>query len=1139
MCETRKSSLLGKITVLVVICCCCLPAQGQYGGGTGEPNDPYLIYTAEQMNTVYWYQDKHFLLCADIDLSAYTGTAFKIIGTHWSNAFSGTFDGNGHTISNFTYDSNDKDYIGLFRYVDVGGEIKDLGLIEPNVDVGTGKYAGILAGRNYGTVTNCYIEGGSISGSRIVGGMVGINSGYAPAKGIIFNCYSTASVSGDDYIGGLAGSNLGTITNCYATSNVSGSEKVGGLVGRNYYSLITNCYSTGSVIGNWTVGGLVGLNFYGKVLGCCWDIQTSGQATSDGGTGKTTDQMQELNTYLYWGACGNEGVWTIDEGNDYPRLFWQNLPGVPIDTYGPVYGGGSGTEADPYLISTAEQFQTIGLIPCDWDKHFLLCADIDLSDFSGTEFNISGYYKEWNSPDNRPFAGVFDGNGHRISNFSYTSTNTHNIGLFGYVTGEIKNLGLVVPDVNAGTGRYVGSLVGRLDYGTVNKCYVKGGSVAGRYDVGGLVAYNNRGNISNCYATVSVEANEIVGGLVGNNGEGVILRCYSAGSVMGDEDAGGLVGKNSGAVGLSYWDIETSGHLQGDAGEGKSTAEMKSISNYQGWGCGEVWTIDDGVDYPRLAWENAAGIVIEDEPRYYGGGSGTESDPYLIYTAEQLNTIGRYPADLDCHFRLMADIDMSGARFNIIGYGAAFSGIFDGDGHVVRNVYYYQSYGGYMGLFSCVSAGGEIRNLGLEYVGVHAVNYVYIGGLVGYNSGTITNCYIIGGSEGYECVGCLIGYNHYGTITGCYSRGGVSGDSWIGGLVGYNHMGTISDCNSRARVSGPYNDDDADYDECFVAGGLVGMNTGMISNCRATISVWNGGEMVGGLIGENYKGTISNCYSTGGIECYELAGGLVGFNRNGPISECYSTTYVGGYVDIGGLTGSNSGSITNCYATGGVEGHRFVGGLAGGSSGPITNCYATGSVSGDNDVGGLVGYNKSGEITNSFWDIETSGQTSSAGGTGLPTDQMQIMSTFTDAGWDFIGETFNGIEDIWFIGQQDYPRLWWEGMQVPMKLTPGTLNCRSKGNWVKANLTLPEGFTIADVDLDRPAVLHRFGFQSLPLHVSVTKNKLVEIEASFERQALCSLTGDLPDELTVAGFLADGNIFLGTSTVRIIHPGMK
>jgi hypothetical protein len=86
---------------------------------------------------------------------------------------------------------------------------------------------------------------------------------------------------------------------------------------------------------------------------------------------------------------------------------------------------------------------------------------------------------------------------------------------------------------------------------------------------------------------------------------------------------------------------------------------------------------------------------------------------------------------------------------------------------------------------------------------------------------------------------------------------------------------------------------------------------------------------------------------------------------------------------------------------------------------------------------------------------------------------------------------------------------------------------------------LPQGFTVADVNSDRPAVLHSFGFESAPLYVFVNKDKVVEIEAAFEREAVCSPAGDWPQALTVAAFLADGNIFLGTSNVRIIHPGMK
>ncbi len=314
---------------------------------------------------------------------------------------------------------------------------------------------------------------------------------------------------------------------------------------------------------------------------------------------------------------------------------------------------------------------------------------------------------------------------------------------------------------------------------------------------------------------------------------------------------------------------------------------------------------------------------------------------------------------------------------------------------------------------------------------------------------------------------------------------------------------------------------------------------------------------VGALAGGSLSSTISCAWSSGVVigtsPDQHYVGGLIGFSygANSLVYKCCSSANVHAISDFypanraGGLAGGNGqGSIMiDCYATGDVSGKSKIGGLVsdntyGSYGGYIKRCYSIGKVTGSG--GGLVGFNWRDGITyDSYWDIQTSGKSSSYGGTGKTTAEMQTMSTFTDAGWDFVGETLNGIEDIWFIPQGDYPHLWWEGMQVPMKLTPRTLNCRSYGNWVKAHLTLPEGFTFADVDPDRPAVLHSFGFESAPLYVFVNESELVEIEAAFEREAVCSLAGGWPEALTVAGFLADGNIFLGTSTVRMIAPGMK
>ncbi|WP_204845147.1 GLUG motif-containing protein, partial [Sedimentisphaera salicampi] len=133
--------------------------------------------------------------------------------------------------------------------------------------------------------------------------------------------------------------------------------------------------------------------------------------------------------------------------------------------------------------------------------------------------------------------------------------------------------------------------------------------------------------------------------------------------------------------------------------------------------------------------------------------------------------------------------------------------------------------------------------------------------------------------------------------------------------------------------------------------------------------------------------------------------------------------------DLGGLCGVNlHGLIKNCYAAGSVSGDYDLGGLCGmNDNGSIENCHATGSVSGGNsssDLGGLCGSNYSGgTITSCFWDKEASGISTSEGGTGLTTAEMQTLGTFTDAGWDFAGEAANGSNEVWFMPAGSYPLL--------------------------------------------------------------------------------------------------------------------
>ncbi len=292
-------------------------ATGTYDDGDGSQGNPFQINTPAQMDEIGQHPedwDKCFILTADIDLSGYTGTAFHIIGTDYDNPFTGVFDGNDHTISNFTYSSTGVSFIGLFGYVG-SGEIKNLGLQNVNVDGGTGWNVGGLVGLNeYGTVSNCYAAG-TVSGVSWVGGLVGINH-----FGTVSNCYAAGNVFGSGSVGGLVGyNNYGTVSKCYATGTVSGDILVGGLVGYRYYGTVSNCYASGTVTGGSEVGGLVGYDYFGTVTASFWDIDTSGQAISAGGTGKTTVQMQTQSTFTDAGWDFVE-IWGIGENQTYPYL---------------------------------------------------------------------------------------------------------------------------------------------------------------------------------------------------------------------------------------------------------------------------------------------------------------------------------------------------------------------------------------------------------------------------------------------------------------------------------------------------------------------------------------------------------------------------------------------------------------------------------------------------------------------------------------------------------------------------------------------------------------------------------------------------------------------------------------------------
>jgi hypothetical protein len=245
-----------------------------------------------------------------------------IIGPGGDPSFTGTFDGQGYEIRDLYINLPGIGNVGLFSIVGEGGRIEDIGIV--NADVTSIAYIGGLVGLNKGIVSNSYSTG-SLTGVLWVGGLVGQNDGT------VSNSYSTGSVTSDSGAGGLVGGNTGTVNNSYSTGNVTSDSGAGGLMAANS-GTVSNSYSTGSVTGDDDIGGLVGYS-EGTVTSAFWDIETSGQATSAGGTGKTTAEMQDIITFsgATWNivAVANPDIrnlsyiWNIVDDVTYPFLSWQ------------------------------------------------------------------------------------------------------------------------------------------------------------------------------------------------------------------------------------------------------------------------------------------------------------------------------------------------------------------------------------------------------------------------------------------------------------------------------------------------------------------------------------------------------------------------------------------------------------------------------------------------------------------------------------------------------------------------------------------------------------------------------------------------------------------------------------------------
>lgn len=435
----------------------------------------------------------------------------------------------------------------------------------------------------------------------------------------------------------------------------------------------------------------------------------------------------------------------------------------------------------------------------------------------------------------------------------------------------------------------------------------------------------------------------------------------------------------------------------GDNGGGNESGNGGNSDNGENGGgaggedsSGDVTTSNEYSDAEPSLWD---GSVAEG----FAGGTGSESDPYLIedgaqlaYLAETVND-GSSRGYADQYFRLIRNIDLAGKEWDPIGcYHRgpsnlqdnlyAFRGSFDGDGYVISNFkitelkqYYYN----YVGLFGYAAENSSIRDLWVKDVTIDVTVTVsrslFVGGLIGGSAGSISGCHSSGNVSGYN--------DYYSTSELSYA--------YVGGLVGSTTDMNASMLDSRSSAAVL-----SKGATCAYAGGLVAYLNGSITRCYATGSVETicnlkcftspGSSVVaraGGLIAATYGSNVTDCYATGKVktsaECMSsgIVGGLIGLcEGNMEVNGCYASGSVSGEhfgnTTCGGLIGSCSNKVTvsDCHASGDVDGNSdfsgsnssVAGGLIGTSEGLVVRSYAEGDVSAaghnyESAAGGLIG----------------------------------------------------------------------------------------------------------------------------------------------------------------------------------------
>ena len=769
----------------------------------------------------------------------------------------GDFDGKGHTISGLYCNDKNND-AGLFARA---GHIRisNVGVINSYIK-GKENAGGITAKNDsYGSIRNCYSIC-TVSGyddNAKVGGICG-SSSYE-----IENCYSVSN-------GGVCSANSATIGNCYYLSD-SETDDIDGTTAKTAEQFKNGevCYLLNGGKSDETIA------FYQTIGEDDYPVLDSTRKTvyadtdCDGSALNYTNGSDVSQSDHDWDDNG------FCRYNDSHYAEPEQVNGVyQIENAGQLYWFAA-------FVNTEEN----GTYP-NTSANAVLTKDIVVNENVLNEdgtLNTSGTFREWIPIGDyiSRYAGKFNGQNHTVSGLYYDDSGY--AGLFSMMNdGTILNVGVVDSYLKSSS---VSGAICAWNNGTIENCY-NSGRIYGKEDCGGISGFNggiikNCYNTGTLEGGMDGTLNG-VGGICGYNDE-TIENCHSVGKI---ENAvgyiGGVCALNFKVIRNCYFnsDIYTGNRIGYESSvgtienvEGKTTAEFASgevcyllngdqtkIAFYQTIGKDDYPVLDStrGQVYEKMKdcsgaldgytndkdesfvdhdWDEN-GFCKTYPDSHYQPATQNEDGTYEIENAGELYWFAAQVNDgkiTDADAVLTADITVN--EGNVAGcdgtktegwrdwtpiIGIHYMGTFDGQGHVIRGLYFNDTRVGNIGLFSNLNKEGKIQNVGLENSYFRGV--AYVGGICAYSNGTIENCYNAGTiTAEYDYVGGLVA-NNFGSIVNCYNTGNITADKDTGGGVAAwnNSGGTIKNCYNSGTLTGgsmngvvQINDKDGTVENCY------------------------------------------------------------------------------------------------------------------------------------------------------------------------------------------------------------------------------------------------------------------------------------------------------------------------------------